>query len=560
MYRVQVPFLSVNDLRALLGFAAPYRATLAAGAAMMLLESAAALAVPWLGGRIAATLLASGPAGGGSMTLVLWAMLALFALQALLRFASASVLGAASQRIVADLKIRAYDHLQALPLAFFQERRAGDTLALLTYDVYVVSGYLTGTALAIVPLLVTGAGAAALMFRIQAPLALATVLLIPVFFLMVKILGRKLRPLAQQLQQEHATGVAIAEENLGMLPAIKAFTREEEESQRHGQQMDLIRRLETRQLRIHAAMGPAVQFVAAAGIVGLLWLASGEVAGGKLTPAKLIEFLLYAQLLARPVAGLADIYGQTQTTRGAMRRLMHALDEEPEPPPNVGTVLPKVRGEIRFEDVSFGYPGRPPALQGLHLHVAAGETVAITGPNGAGKSTLSHLLARLHKPGEGRITIDGADIATVSLASLRSQIGIVPQHVLLFNATVRENIAYGRVDATDAQIEAAARAARAHDFIGGLPAGYDTVIGDQGVRLSGGQRQRIALARALLKDPPILILDEATAMFDPEGEREFLEACRDLMASRTVLLITHRPAPLAMAGRTIRLEGGRVVD
>jgi subfamily B ATP-binding cassette protein MsbA len=243
-----------------------------------------------------------------------------------------------------------------------------------------------------------------------------------------------------------------------------------------------------------------------------------------------------------------------------MRRLMHALDEEPEPPPNVGTVLPKVRGEIRFEGVSFGYPGRPPALQGLHFHIAAGETVAITGPNGAGKSTLSHLLARLHKPGEGRITIDGADIATVSLASLRSQIGIVPQHVLLFNATVRENIAYGRVDATDVQIEAAARAARAHDFIGGLPAGYDTVIGDQGVRLSGGQRQRIALARALLKDPPILILDEATAMFDPEGEREFLEACRDLLATRTVLLITHRPAPLAMADRTIRLEGGRVVD
>ncbi|MBL0141397.1 MAG: ABC transporter ATP-binding protein [Betaproteobacteria bacterium] len=546
------------DFRALFGFAAPYRVVLALGAMMMLLESVAALTVPWFGGRLADTLLSGNSGVNRGIGLVLWAMLALFALQALLRFGSASVLGAAAQRIVADLKIRLYDHLQALPLAFFQQRRMGDTLALLTHDVYVVSGYLSGTALAIVPLLFTGAGAVVLMMQIQAPLALATAFLIPVFYLMVKVIGRKLRPLAQELQQEHATGVAIAEENLGMLPAIKAFTREGRESHRHGQQMDLIRQLETRQLRIQAAMSPAVQFVAAAGIVLLLWLGSGEVAGGKLTPAELIEFLLYSQLLVRPVAGLADLYGQTQSTRGAMRRLMQALDEEPEPAPNVGAVLPKGRGEIRFEGVTFGYPGRPAALQDLHFHVAAGETVAITGPNGAGKSTLAHLLTRLHETRVGRIMIDGTDIATVSLASLRSQVGTVPQHVLLFNATVRENIAYGRLDSNDAQVEAAARAAQAHDFIVGLPLGYDTAIGDQGVRLSGGQRQRIALARALLKDPPILILDEATAMFDPEAEKDFLQGCREVLKGRTVLLITHRPASLVFADRVVSLENGRL--
>jgi subfamily B ATP-binding cassette protein MsbA len=216
--------------------------------------------------------------------------------------------------------------------------------------------------------------------------------------------------------------------------------------------------------------------------------------------------------------------------------------------------LPKVRGEIRFEGVTLAYQGREPALKGFNLHVAAGETVAITGPNGAGKSTIGHLLMRLHEAQAGRITIDGVDISTVSLASLRSRIGIVPQHVMLFNATVRENIAYGRGDATDAQIEAAARAAQAHEFVAALPDGYDTVIGDQGVRLSGGQRQRIALARALLKDPAILILDEATAMFDPEGERDFLDACRDVFCGRTVLLVTHRPASLSVADRTISLS------
>ncbi len=215
-------------------------------------------------------------------------------------------------------------------------------------------------------------------------------------------------------------------------------------------------------------------------------------------------------------------------------------------------------GEIEFRGVSFGYPGRPPALIGIDLRIPARQTVAIVGPNGAGKSTLAHLLMRLHEPTAGRILIDGVDIATVSLHSLRSQIGVVPQHVLLFNATIRDNIAYGRPEPTQAEIEAAARAARAHDFVMRLPQGYDTVVGDRGVRLSGGQQQRVALARALLKDPRILILDEATAMFDPQGEAEFLDACREALKRRTVLLITHRPASLAVADRTIRMDNGKI--
>ncbi len=526
----------------------------------MLAESAAALAVPWLGGRLAGTLLPGGPAGSTGVATILAAMLALFAVQALLRFGNANLLGGAAERMVSDLKVRLYDHLQALPLSFFQQRRHGETLALLTRDVYVVSGFLSGTTVVVVPLLVTVAGALLLMFSLQPWLALLAMVAIPLFYILAKIAGRRLRPLGAELQDEHAAAIAIAEENLGMLPAIKTFTREEHESARFRAQVDRILHLTKRQLRVQSALGPALQFVAAAGIVALLWLGGAQVLDGRMTPADLVSFLLYAMLLAGPVASLADVYGRTQSARGALGRLLAALDEPPEPPAHAGDVLPPVKGAIVFEHVSFGYPGRPLAVDDVNLRVAAGETVAIIGPNGAGKSTLAHLLMRLHVPSRGTIAIDGHDIAAVSLDSLRRQIGVVPQHVLLFNASVRDNIAYGRHEPTRTEVETAARLARAHDFIVVLPQGYDTVVGDRGVRLSGGQQQRLALARALLKDPPILILDEATAMFDPQGEIVFLEGARDALAGRTVLLITHRPASLAVADRIVRMEGGWICE
>ena len=257
------------------------------------------------------------------------------------------------------------------------------------------------------------------------------------------------------------------------------------------------------------------------------------------------------------VAALADVYGQWQSASGAAGRLREAFAQAPEPEGG-SRELHDPHGEIAFEQIVFAYPGRDPVLCGLDLRIAAGETVAITGANGAGKSTLAHLLLRFADPQQGRILFDGIDLRDLSTRSLRGHIGLVAQHVLLFNATVADNIAYGRSGATREQIEQAAKAARAHDFVGRLPQGYDTVIGDQGVKLSGGQKQRLSLARALLRDPSVLVLDEATAMFDPDGEREFIRECRDLFAQRTVILITHRPASLALADRVLRLDGGRL--
>lgn len=542
------------ELRQLVGYAAPYRITLALCALLVLVESAAALSVPALGGLFAQQVLSGTP--GRPAAILLLALLGLFALQGALKFANSFLLGRTSAHILADLRIRVYDHLQALPLKFHHQRRQGDLIALITYEVDRLAGFITGTLVAIVPLLVTVVGAVVLMSRIDMLLALGVSLLVPAFYLVMKILGRRLRPLAQQIQAADATALAIADENIGMLPAIKTFTREALESHRYSRQVGEIRHLSVAQQRIHAALEPAIQFITAAAVLLLLWFASARMGHGEMSPAELVSFLLYAALLTRPVASLASVYGQTQVARGTLARLQDVLTEPPEPVLQAAHAVPRFRGAIEFRDVHFAYADRPPTLAGLNLDIAAGETVALTGENGAGKSTIAHLLLRLHEPTAGQISIDGIDIASCSLHGLRSQIGIVPQHVLLFNGTIGDNIGFGRPDADSRDIERAARAAQAHAFISDLPQGYDTMIGDHGVRLSGGQRQRIALARALLKDPPILILDEATSMFDPEAEKSFIEECHDSLRGRTVILITHRPASLALADRVFRVQNG----
>jgi ATP-binding cassette subfamily B protein len=264
-------------------------------------------------------------------------------------------------------------------------------------------------------------------------------------------------------------------------------------------------------------------------------------------------------LMTRPISGLANVYGQVQLTRGAAERLVDFFAEQPEPPEVALPPLEHVKGHIRFERVSFTYPGRKPLLRDMDLDIKAGETIALTGINGSGKSTLAYLLLRFIEPTSGRITIDGKDIKDYSLDSIRHSVGLVAQHTLLLNGSVAENIAYGRYKATKDDIEQAARGAGAHEFIMQMPDGYDTTIGDQGIRLSGGQRQRLSLARTLLTDPPILILDEATAMFDPQGEEDFIDECSDLLEERTVILLTPRPASVALANRVVKMENAKVL-
>lgn len=543
-----------SDLKFLLKQTRPYRSKLWFAVALLLMESAVLLALPWFAGRVMQALLVQSiPA----KLLLIWLMV--MGLQAIISMTSSFTMGSINQRVTADLGLRLYEHLQALPLPWHQQRKRGEVLAFLHNDVWYISQFISNVLIPLLPMLLSCLGALILLCRIEPILGLIIALVTPVFFVSVKLATRSLRPLATRTSEQEAIRYGISEQNLSTLPIIKAFTREQEESARYSTQNEKVVALEIRQLRITSFLAPTIRWVMAAFVIGLLWLGTERVAAGSLTAPELIMLLLYGLLLSNPLSQLVDVWGRMQMARGSAARLMEVLNEDAEV--DSGTrEINKLHGDIRFENIDFSYPARPALLKKFTLHIPAGQTLAITGVNGVGKSTLANLLLRFIEPNEGDIVVDGINARDIPLKLLRSQIGLVSQQVLLFNASVGFNIAYGKVVPTQVQIEAAARAAHAHDFIQALPDGYNTVVGDEGVRLSGGQKQRIALARALLKDPAILILDEATAMFDPEGERSFIAECHDLLSNRTVLLITHRPASLALADRVIKLEAGHWVE
>lgn len=514
------------------------------------LGSAALLVIPWLAGQLLGALARNGIAQPGpTLVLLVLALIAMTVLNILVAILSEL----ASGRILAGLRQEAHAHLLALPVSFHDQNSNGDMLALMTYEVDRLAGFLTQTLATLPSMLLTAAGAVVLLFVLDPVMALVVPVLIPVFFIMIKLLSRRLRALARDVRAAEVRLIEMAGSDLEMLSAIKAFAAEEQHRETYAEAIDQARQLNLKQTRISAFNGPVVALIAALGAIAFLVYGGHRVESGERSPSEMFAFLLYAALLTRPVGSLANLYGKFQLARGALERVVEIFGHRIEPGYHAGAKLARAKGAICFEQVSFAYPGRPAVFKDLSLAIEPGEIVALTGANGVGKSTLIRLLLRYYDPQAGRITLDGRDVREIQVQSLRRQFGYVPQKPLLFGGSVRDNIAFGNSGGTADRIERAARMSGAWEFITQLPDGLDTLIGDHGVRLSGGQGQRIALARALLDDPPIYIFDEATSMYDLDSEAAFVETCIDALKGRTVIIITHRPASLALADRI--LEG-----
>lgn len=554
--------------RRVLRFVRPYWRLLVLAGILLTLNSLAGLALPLVVRNVVdGTLLR---ASFRLLDRVIMLLIALFVVQAVLGFGQAYLLGWVGERVVANLRKALYAHLQAMPLRFFAGTRTGELLSRLSNDVSTIQNAVTDTLLSLLSNVIMFIGGVVIIFVMAWRLTLVMLAVVPLAVLGMIVLGRWVRRYSRQVQDALADVSATAEEALAGVRIVKSFAREPYEVGRYGDGVERLFGIAIKRVRLGAILGPIIGLLAFSTIALVLWVGSREVISGRLTPGQLVSFLLYTMMIASPIAAFTGLYSQFQRALGASERVFQLLDTPPElPEAPDATELPPIRGEVRFEGVCFDYGDTPEArvvLSDIDLVAQPGQVVALVGPSGAGKTTLVNLIPRFYDPNCGRITIDGHDIRDVKLRALRQQIGIVPQETALFSGSVRDNILYGKLDATQAEIEAAARTANAHAFITGLPDGYDTLVGERGVKLSGGQRQRVAIARAILKDPRILILDEATSSLDTESELAVQEALERLMrdrtapALRTSFVIAHRLSTITNADWIAVLDGGRLVE
>ena len=552
---------SLKPLRALLPFLQPYRGTLLLALGALLVAAAAMLALP----VALRYLIDEGMAAGSSETInryfiAFLAAAGIFGVFAALRFYLVSWLG---ERVVADLREAVYARVIRMDPAFFEVTRIGEVLSRLTADTTLVQS-IAGVNLSItLRSAISVVGSLVMLAVTSLKLTALIVVLIPLLIVPLIVLGRRVRKLSRTSQDRIADTSGLADETLNAIQTVQAFTLEALNSRRYDAAVEDSFRAAVQRTQVRSTLTAIATMLIFGGITFVLWVGAHAVIRGEMTGGQLSQFLLYAVYVAVAAASLSEMWGEVQRAAGAMERLVELQHAEPRivaPAHPVPLPVPG-RGEIRFDRVSFHYPSRPDAkaLDAFDLVIRPGETIAFVGPSGAGKSTTFQLLLRFYDPESGRILIDGVDIAHADPQDVRRRIGLVPQDTVLFAASARENIRYGRPDATDAEVEAAARAAAADDFIRKLPEGYETFLGERGTRLSGGQRQRIAIARAILRDPPILLLDEATSALDAESERLVQQALERLMQQRTTIVIAHRLATVLEADRIIVLDHGRIV-
>lgn len=549
----------MNSYMRLLKYLRPYLPRLGMAIFCIVLASAANLYVPWIIKDVIDRVLAEKDMM--MLNLIAGGIVVVFLLRGIFFYGQSYLMAYVGQRIVIDIREDIYRHLQRLSLSFYSRNSTGNIMSHVTNDVAAVQGALADTLIELITESVILIGSIGAMFFLHWKLALFTFITVPLVGQTINIFGKKLRASGNVMQVKVADITSVLQEAISSIRVIKSFAREDFEIERFQKENFSNFRAQMKNAQLMATLTPLIEFLAAIGVTLIIWYGGWEVIHGDLTAGALIAFLIYAVNLSNPVKRISKSYGVVQRALAAAQRVFEVIDTQPDvQDAEDAVILQNSQGHLVFEGVDFSYNPGEPALRQVFFEANPGQMIAIVGPSGAGKTTIAALIPRFYDPQQGTIYLDGVDIRTVTQKSLREQMAIVPQETVLFNRSVYENIRYGRLEATQEEVVAAAKAANAHDFITAMPQGYETPIGERGCMLSGGQRQRIAIARAILRDPRLLILDEATSALDVESEQLVQEALDKLMVGRTSVVIAHRLSTIVRADCILVMDQGRIVE
>jgi len=549
----------MNNYKRLLVLLEPYKRALIFGAICLVIASVTNLAVPlYIKKLVDVVMVEKNMALMNSLTL---SIAGLFLIQLIFSTVHNYLFDLTEKRAITDFRIKLFRHLHTLSLSFFVKRRTGEIVSRMTNDITTIENIVTDLPATLLQQSIRLFGGIIIITYMNWKLTGLILVLAPVLVLFARTFGRKLKKLSTEIQDKLAVSTTILEENISCIQVVKSFVREHLENQRFGDALEDSYQSAKKRVIISSFFGPSIGFIAFSTSLILLWYGGREVILGAISPGELIAFILYATIIAGPMGSFARLYARVQEGMGASKRVFEILDMEGEVrDTSDAKPIPELSGKVEFDNVRFHYREDQEIIKGIHFTVEPGQTVALVGPSGAGKSTLVQLLHRFYDPISGEIRVDGIPLKTVQLASYWKQIGIVPQETILFGGTILQNIEYAKPGVSKEELIVSAKAANAHNFIMECPDGYETVVGEKGIRLSAGQRQRIAIARAILKNPHILILDEATSALDNESELLIQDALERLMQGRTSFIIAHRLSTIHTADRIIVLDKGMLVE